>query len=492
MNNIILLPLLIPLLGAILQFCFLRGVRVQRWLNLATCSLLLVSAIVLIFLVLKQQYIVLQVGGWRAPFGITLIADILAAIMVLLTAIVGFCVAIYSFSDIGLRNVRVGFYPAYNVLLFGLCGAFLTGDLFNLYVWFEVVLISSFILLVLSGGKFQLEAAVKYAVLNLIATLLLLSAIAFLYGITGTLNMADLALQVQDSHAPGLITVVAVLFIVAFSMKGAAFPLFFWLPASYHTTTYSSSAIFAGLLSKLGVYALIRVITLIFLVNSPYLHFIIAVLAGLTLLTGIMGAITHHQPRRVLSYSLISHIGFILVGLAISTPMALLAAIFYLIQHVVVKTGLFLSAGLIHYYQKSGFRCLYFSKPIFSVMFFILILSLSGIPPFSGFWPKLLLIESAIAAGQITLLVIMILVSLLTLYVMVRLWIQYFQVKQTQASFVYQVVERKSMLLSVAVLVGLALVIGLLPSLCYHLAKLTELQLLHPENYVHAVLKRTV
>jgi len=186
--------------------------------------------------------------------GITLIADMLSAMLIVVTAIVALSVNVYAMGDISEDRIAGGFFTFLNMLIGGVVGAFLTGDLFNLYVWFEVMLISSFALLVLGGNKVQLDGAVKYVAINLISTVLLLTAIGLLYGLTGTLNMADLSIRVPEVENQALVAVVAVLFLVAFGIKAAVFPLYFWLPASYHTLPISVTAVFAALMTKVGIY----------------------------------------------------------------------------------------------------------------------------------------------------------------------------------------------------------------------------------------------
>jgi multicomponent Na+:H+ antiporter subunit D len=226
-----------------------------------------------------------QPGNWPAPFGITLVADLLSAIMTVLAALMGLAIVVYSMGTIDARRVAFGYYPLLQILMMGVCGAFLTGDMFNLYVWFEVMLLASFVLLALGGERAQLEGAIKYVTLNLIASTLFLTAAGLLYALVGTLNMADLAVKLRGAEHQGLITTLSMLFLVSFGIKAGVFPLFFWLPASYHTPPFAVSALFAGLLTKVGVYALMRVFTLIFVGDMGYTHTLILIIAGLTMVT---------------------------------------------------------------------------------------------------------------------------------------------------------------------------------------------------------------
>ena len=301
-----------------------------------------------------------------------------------------------------------------HVLLLGLNGAFLTGDIFNLYVWFEIIIISSFVLLTVGGEKSQLEGAVKYFTLNILASIIFLTAVGVLYGLAGTLNMADLALKVRELNNQGLARVAALMFFVGFGIKSAIFPLYFWLPASYHTPPAAVSAIFGGLLTKVGVYALLRVFTLIF-VDDPFLSNLFIGIAIITLISGILGAITQKNIRKIFSYLIISHIGFMIAGLGLMSKVALAGAVFYLIHDIIVKTNLFMVTGLI--YKITGTNNidkasgLYLKYPLLSLVIAIPLFSVVGIPPLSGFWPKLSLIMDAAHQQQYLLIFAMLLAS---------------------------------------------------------------------------------
>lgn len=493
MNWILVFPIIIPLITAVCVLFAWHNLFLQRVLAFVGCLILLITNCSLLKMTLNYHYVVAEVGSWPAPYGIVLISDVLSSMLIVVESIIAICVIIYSWSEVDKACCKAGFYPAYCVLLAGVSGAFLTGDLFNLYVWFEVILIASFVLLTLHADNFQLEAAVKYAVMNLIATLILLTAIAFIYGLTGTLNMADLAQHLSQSSQTGLITTIATIFIIAFGIKAALFPLFFWLPASYHTPTFSTSAIFAGLLSKVGVYALFRTFTLLFLSNQAYLHHILLVIAVMTLLVGIISSLSQNETRRTLSFSLISHIGFMILGLAIFTPLALIGSIFYLIQHMLVKTQLFLSSGLIRIFSGSTFLRrsggLYQSYPFFSALFFIAGFSLAGVPPFSGFWGKLSLLKASFQAHDYGSMAVILFVGLMTIYMFARLWqAQFLHPPQNQDSLYLSGMRKIGLMLPVTILTVLILFIGLIPSPLYHIAQLASSQLLHPDQYIAAVL----
>ncbi|MFY9707789.1 MAG: proton-conducting transporter membrane subunit, partial [Desulfobacterales bacterium] len=272
MSSLLVLPIILPFATAVIMLLVKSTVKGSSNIALCGAVLQLIACGTIFDQVHRNGIFASQMGNWPAPFGITVVADHLSAVMVVITAVINLAVVAYSRADIGATLVKRGYYPLMQTLVGGNCGAFLTGDLFNLYVWFEVMLMASFGLLVLGQNRSQLDGGVKYVVINLFSTLLLITGIGLLYGLTGTLNMADLHVKVQAIDNKGLLTAVAMLFMGAFGIKSALFPLFFWLPASYHTPPVSVSAIFAGLLTKVGVYALIRMFTLVFTINVPFTH----------------------------------------------------------------------------------------------------------------------------------------------------------------------------------------------------------------------------
>ncbi|MFM2042893.1 MAG: hypothetical protein RLY86_1469, partial [Pseudomonadota bacterium] len=348
---ILLLPVLLPLATACL--CAMAWTRPadQRRIALAGILALFAASLWLFATVLDAGVVATQLGDWRAPFGITFVADLFSAVMVVVSGTLGIAVLLFARRDVSKAEVHAGFHPLMQGLLVGVNGAFLTGDIFNLYVWFEVMLITSFGLLTLGRTRSQLDAGVKYVSLNLIGTMLFLLGIGILYGAAGTLNMADLALRLPDLAGTPAVTGAALLFLVAFGIKAAMFPLFAWLPASYHTAGISVSAIFAGLLTKVGVYALIRVFTLLFPLADTPLQVVLGVVAALTMITGVLGAAIQWDVRRILSFHIISQIGYMLLGLAVYTPLAVAGAVFYVVHHIIVKANLFLLAGVI---QRAG------------------------------------------------------------------------------------------------------------------------------------------
>ena len=499
MNLELVLPILIPLTAGALSLALWRSIRLQRALAVVSTGLLLAAGIWLMRSTIEQGFLVVEMGSWPAPFSIVLVSDVLGAIMIVLTGIIGLAIAIYSLASTPRGHERFGYYPLMHLLLAGVAGAFLTGDIFNLFVWFEVMLLASFALLTLGGERAQMEGAIKYVTLNLFSSAIFLSAVGLLYGMVGTLNMADIAQKVNSVDDPGMVTVVSLLFMISFGIKAAAFPLFFWLPASYHTPQVAVSALFAGLLTKVGVYALYRVFTLIFTQDVAYTHTILLWAAAFTMLTGVLGAAAQFEFRRILSFHIVSQIGYMLLGLALFTPLALIGGVFYIMHHIIVKTNLFLVSGitfrLLGSYELKDLGGVYRQRPYLALLFLVPALSLAGIPPLSGFFAKFIVVRASLEASEYLISAIALLVGLLTLYSMIKIWAEVFWKKLPDhvpdvSRLNGEVKDRNNWAFYLPV-VGLAactLMIGLYGQPIYVLAETAADQLRNPQLYIEAVL----
>ncbi|MCH7590586.1 Na+/H+ antiporter subunit D [PVC group bacterium] len=497
MSHLIVFPIIIPLISAALCLLFWRKCQIQRWIGVIGASAHFLAALLLLRNVYSQGIQVLHVGNWPAPYGITLVCDLLSGIMVVMGALIGFSVSIYSILDIDQRRETLGYYPLFHFLLMGISGAFLTGDMFNLFVWFEVMLMSSFVLLSLGGDRPQLEGAFKYVTLNLLSSAIFLAALGILYGQYGTLNMADLAYKLSLGDETGMSTVLAMMFMVAFGIKAALFPLFFWLPESYHTPPVAISAIFAGLLTKVGVYSLIRIFTLLFIRDVEFTHTVLLVFAGFTMVTGVLGAASQNGFRRILSFHIISQIGYMIMGLAIFTPLAIAGSIFYIIHHIIVKTNLFLVSGLVNRlcgsFELKKLGGLYASYPFIAILFLIPALSLAGVPPLSGFFAKLMLVKAGLANQNYFIVFIALVVSILTLFSMTKIWQEVFW-KPAPANglspFQKKSVGLTYLFVPITLLALLTICLGIGGNAIVSLSLQTSNQLLNPDQYIHAVLGR--
>jgi multicomponent Na+:H+ antiporter subunit D len=494
MKLLLVLPILIPLAAAAVSMLN-RKRLVQRRLGIAGSGALLAASLALLAEVRAGGILVTQIGSWPAPFGITLVADLFSAMMVAVAALVGFTVSVYSTATVDAQREAFGWYPLFQILLMGVCGAFLTGDIFNLYVWFEVMLIASFVLMALGGERGQIEGAMKYVTLNLMASALFLAAVGILDGIAGTLNMADLARKLPQLNQPGLVTTLSLLFLVAFGIKAAIFPFFSWLPASYHTPPVAASAIFAGLLTKVGVYALIRVFTLLFVHDVPYTHSLILAISGLTMITGVLGAVAQNEFRRILSFHIVSQIGYMIMGLGLFTKLAIAGSVFYIVHHIIVKTNLFLISGASYRiagtFQLAGLGGMYRFYPGLSILFLIAAFSLAGIPPLSGFFAKFVLVKAGLDIGQYTIVGVALGVSLLTLFSMLKIWNQAFW--KPKPGGVPEADSRPAaapanLVGPIALLAALTVLIGAGAEPLMRLSLQAADQLMNPAIYIEAVL----
>lgn len=491
MSLVLTLPILIPFTTAVALVLLRSSRRAQRALSVAGAAALLGAGAALLAVVARDGIQVIHIGSWPAPFGIALVADLFSAILVVLAGLIGSMVMIYSLASVDAGREACGYHPLQHVMLLGVCGAFLTGDVFNLYVWFEVMLVASFALLSLGGERAQLEGSIEYVALNMMSSALFLSAAGLLYDLTGTLNMADAALRLAEGDA-GRGTTVAMLFLVAFGIKAAVFPFFFWLPASYHTPPVPVSAIFAGLLTKVAVYALIRFFTLLFVRDAGFTHTLLLVIAGATMVTGVLGAASQGELRRILSFHIVSQIGYMVMGLGLLTPLGLAGSIFYIVHHILVKTNLFLIGGIVLRRRGTSDLAalggLYRTAPALSALFLIPALSLAGMPPLSGFWAKLALARAGLDAGRNAIVAAALATGLLTLFSMMKIWTEAFWKEAPGRGDDPAPGGELPLVLPAAVLAALTALIGLTAEPLLALAIRAAEQLLSPDEYIRAVL----
>ncbi|MBO4144616.1 Na+/H+ antiporter subunit D [Kocuria rhizophila] len=424
------LAVLIPFLGAALNFVIVHRNRLQRTVTVGAMALTLVLDAVMLADVWNQGPQAVHLGGWAAPYGIVMVVDQLSALMLVVSVVVSLAVLVYAVSEGVAGGDDEGpisiFYPTFLLLVAGVSNAFLAGDLFNLYVGFEILLTASYVLLTMGGTAQRIRAGVTYVVVSVISSILFLITLGMIYGATGTVNMADLSVKLADLPQ-GTQLQLHLMLLIAFGVKAAVFPLSFWLPDSYPTASAPVTAVFAGLLTKVGVYSIIRTETLLF--PDRQINGLLMWVALLTMLVGILGALAQIDIKRMLSFTLISHIGYMIFGIAVGTPQALAAVVYYIAHHIVIQTSLFLVAGLIE--RRGGstnvdrLAGMLRISPLLGVLYLIPALNLGGIPPFSGFLGKVGLLEAGIASGtwlDYLLVGVSVLVSLLTLLALIRVW----------------------------------------------------------------------
>lgn len=492
MNNLIILPIVIPFLAGIILIFFNKNIKAQKLISAFASLLAIVVSGIIVHTVHVNGIQSLAIGNWEAPYGIVLVADMYASLLVLTTAIIGFTALLFAFSTITPDREKFYFYPVVQFLLLGVTGAFLTGDIFNLFVFFEVMLMSSYMLIVLGSSKIQLRESVKYILVNIISSALFVIAVAYLYAVTGTLNMADLSVKIADMGQTGLLTVIAILFLVIFGLKGAIFPLYFWLPGSYQAPPAVITALFGALLTKVGIYSITRVYTLIFYHEPSYTHQILAWLAALTIIFGVIGAIAYWDIKKIIIYNIITAVGVILFGIAANTPNAVEGSIYYLVHDMIIKGALFFLVGAIIAITGTSnlrkFSGLISSHPLLGWMFFIATLSLAGIPPLSGFIGKLKIIQGGFEAEEYTISFVVLLSSLLVLYSVMKIFINGFWGEPSNEE-VYKGKSVKGMVAPIAILLVLSIAYGFgIESISPYISQATD-TLLDPTIYIQAVLK---
>ncbi len=429
-SYLIPLPVVLCLLGAGLCLVLGHNARAQRLISMIALSAVVIIAAVLLAVADRDGPQVVNIGGWPSRLGIVLVADRLSTLLLLVSAVVALCVLVYSVGqgiiEFGRDTPLSVFYPTFLVLCAGVSNAFLAGDLFNLYVGFEILLAASYVLITLGGSGPRLRAGATYVVVAVLSSVVFLIAIAAIYAVTGTVNLADLAEKLR-AVPEGVQTVLRLLLLSAFAIKAAVFPLSAWLPDSYPTAPAPVTAVFAGLLTKVGVYAMIRTQTLLFPDHKISSLLLWAALA--TMLVGILGAVAQSDIKRMLSFTLVSHIGYMVFGIALASELGLASSIFYTVHHITIQTTLFLVAGLIEIrggstsLEKLG--GLARAAPVLALMFFIPAMNLAGIPPFSGFFGKVGLAEAGVADGSwLAYLVVAasMVTSLLTLWAIAKTW----------------------------------------------------------------------
>ncbi|APH03866.1 Na+/H+ antiporter subunit D [Bacillus weihaiensis] len=492
MNNLIILPILIPLLTGIILIFFQKNIRIQKVISLIAALTGVVIAAIVVQTVHTSGIQTLEIGNWQPPYGIVLVADMYASLLVLATSIIGFTALLFAFYSISEDRERFYFYPGVQFLILGVSGAFFTGDLFNLFVFFEVMLMSSYMLIVLGSSKTQLRESIKYILVNVISSALFVIAVAYLYAVTGTLNMADLSVKIAEMGQSGFLTVIAILFLIIFGLKGAIFPLYFWLPGSYQAPPSVVTALFGALLTKVGVYSITRVYTLIFYHEPGFTHQILAWLAALTIIFGVIGAIAYWDIKKIIIYNIITAVGVILFGIAANTPNAVEGSVYYLVHDMIIKGALFFLVGAIITVTGTSnlrkFSGLIASKPLLGWMFFIATLSLAGIPPLSGFIGKLKIVQGGFEAGEYTIAFVVLLSSLLVLYSVMKIFINGFWGEPSNEAE-FKAKSTKGLYVPIAILLALSIAYGFgIEFISPYISQAAD-TLLDPTIYIQAVLK---
>jgi multicomponent Na+:H+ antiporter subunit D len=494
MTNLIILPILIPLLTGVILIFLNKRITGQRVVAMISSISTMIVAGFIVQKVRTDGIQSLNVSSWDAPYGITLVSDMFSALLVLTASLIAFVCLLYSFKSIGEEREKYYYYAVFNFLLVGVNGAFTTGDIFNLFVFFEVMLMSSYVLLVLGGTKLQLRESIKYLLVNVISSALFVVAVAYLYSVVGTLNMAHISSRINEisvNGMPGILTVIAVLFLIVFGLKGAIFPLYFWMPGSYYAPPAPVLALFGALLTKVGVYSITRTYTLFFYHDKDVFG-ILSILAILSIVFGVIGAIAFWDIKNIIIYNIIIAVGVILYGVSVLNTNSISGAVYYLIHDMLIKAALFLLIGIVisitgtsNLRNMSGLITRY---PGLGWTFFIAALALAGIPPLSGFVGKLLIVQGGFEGGSFIGAFITLMSSLLVLFSVMKIFINGFWGKDRT----YHGEEKAPVRLLLIAPVMLVVISGLYgmgsESILPYISQAAD-TLIDPKVYIDAVLK---
>ncbi|MHC2995140.1 MAG: NADH/ubiquinone/plastoquinone (complex I) [Candidatus Atribacteria bacterium] len=417
-----ILPLFV---GISLAGAFLTSIvgKKLKWLpdlmGSLTTLILLGLSLITVRIVATQGILVYSVGSWKLPIGIALVLDGLTVFMLVTVNLMAFFIAIYSINYMERFTSKWKFYTLFLLMVAGMNGVVITGDMFNLFVFLEIASVASYALVAFGTERHELEAAFKYTVMSTVGSLFILLGIVFLYSYTSTLSMADMANILAQKSASNITIMVSVLFIMGFGLKAALVPFHAWLPDAHPSAPAPISAMLSGVLIKsLGVYTLCRVFYNIIGINSS-LSLILMVLGTLSMVIGVFLAIGQWDFKRLLAYHSISQIGYVILGIGLGTPLGMIGGLFHLFNHSVFKSLLFLNSGAVEYatgtrdLQKMG--GLMTKMPITGTTSLIASMSIAGIPPFNGFWSKLIIIIACVQANRLGYAFWAVLASILTL-----------------------------------------------------------------------------
>jgi multicomponent Na+:H+ antiporter subunit D len=420
----------------------------------------------LLYATVNQRWII-ELGNWPAPYGITLVVDKPSALMLVIFTLSANAVSLYSIDDPDLTGKRIAYYIGFWLLALGMTGAIFTHDIFNLYVCMEMMLVSALINLCCTKRP-EFQAVFNYAVMNIFATLIVLLAIAVIYAQAGTLNYSSLANYFSEQKSwRSMLGVIPLL--LGLGIKGGLFPLYFWLPQAYPATSYSATMLVSSIITKVVFFVLLRLMILWPIINRPELQWVLAFIAVATMVVGVIGAGYQYQIRAILSFHIVSQMGYVLLAVIMSGLWAVVAAIFFLIHNILVKTALLMISGIVERTNGTDYLPalgrIVNKQPVLSVAFFLTAMSLAGIPPLSGFWGKLLIVKTALSQHFFISAGIALLVSLLTIYSMCKIWRHAFCQNPHYRAMEHPGIISKRSLWALAPLVLIPLIMGVDPDI---------------------------
>lgn len=473
--------------GVIMMAVGRKKIFLHRVISSATGVLMILASAALLYSVYQNGIIMTTLGNWDAPFGISVVIDMISALLILTTSIITFVITIYSFQSIGKDRESYYYYPMVMFMISGVIGAFSTGDVFNMFVFFEVFLLASYVLITLGGTKIQVQEGFKYLLMNLIASNFFVLAVAYLYSVVGSLNFADIhnKLSGYDGNL-AIISVISVVFLLVFAAKAGLFPFYFWLPGSYYAPPMPILTLFGALLTKVGVYAIARTYSLFFIDNVAFTHQMLMLIALSTIIMGCIGAIAYTDMKKVLIYNIIIAVGIIVIGLSMMDQTGSIGAIYYLIHDMIIKTSLFMMIGFIIYRtgetRADKLGGLIKVHPYVGWMFFVATLGLAGVPPLSGFYGKFYIVQSLIANHHIISAIVVLISSLVVLYSVIRIFIMAFWGKEMDFSTLKPIKTDKMLFASFAMVI-LSVLFGLCADYLYPFMDMAAQSLYDPSTY---------
>lgn len=488
--NLAVLPILLPMVTGALCILWIHPSRARRIFVTFSAAVQVAVALWLVSITLGGERLVLAVGGWAAPYGISLVVDALTALMLALSTITGLAALLFTWAEQSKRTEHPLRIPLLQFLITGINLSFITGDLFNLFVAFEIMLIASYALLTLEADDWDVKQAFPYLAINLFGSTLFLCAAAMMYGLLGTLNMAGIAMAAPAYLQDTRFQMIVALLMLVFAIKAGLFPLYFWLPGSYPTLPVPIAALYSGMLTKVGVYVLIRFTCTVLPHDLTWLHVAIAWIAGATMVFGVMGAIAQNYVRGILSYHILSQIGFMALAIGFFTPLAITAAIFYIVHHIIVKASLFLAGGIAGFLNRTDdltrMGGLWKQYPLLGILFLFQAMSLAGIPPLSGFWGKFMIIVVGLDKQEYILVAASLVASILTLFSMLKIWNGAFW-QPSSEEVAAPDLGIGAMLAVLGGMVCISIFIGLGAELIFEAAEIAAGQALDQEGYAQAV-----
>jgi multicomponent Na+:H+ antiporter subunit D len=491
--NSLVWPLLIPILTALVCFLFVGQPSEGRRVFIAFSALLQVGvSVYLAIMAIGHTPLVLHVGDWSSTLGVVLVVDGLAGIMLCLSTIVSLFCILFSFAEVKVWAEQPLRLPLMQLLVAGINLTFITGDLFNLFVAFEIMLIASYTLLTLETNDKDIREAFPYLSVNLFGSALFLVAAGLAYSVFGTLNMAHIAARAAEMEGSMAVDLVATLLMVVFGIKAGIFPLYYWLPNSYPILPFSLGAFYSGLLTKVGIYVMLRMLGTVFPHNMDNLHALLAWLAGLTMVLAVMGAVSRDFIRGILSFHIVSQIGYMVLAIGLFTPLAIAACIYYVMHHIIVKSSLFLIGGTCTFHNHtdnlSRMGGIWKINPLLGVCFLLQAFSLAGIPPLSGFWGKYLIIKVGLSEGYYWLVTAALVASFLTLFSMLKIWLSAFWQPVPEGGYLDRSSSSiRTMTCLIAAMTCISLIIGFGAESFFQMAQTAAESLLNQQEYQNAV-----